>query len=263
MIISVSDIHLGEDGYQDQDRQFSKFLDFVKDDALKDGGYLVLLGDIFDFWRKDSREILENYGDLIEKLFEFPSDIEIHYVVGNHDFYISEIPEYFMESPFKFFGSATTIKDGQIFRFIHGYQLEVMANPYTKDMKLYESLARRLSYHSGLTGQAASGLWHAICSFTQGEGEYLSSMLNGPESRLHGEHGAEDKITRLAKSKSRRLLLGGLFDWLVYGHTHNPFIDPDSRTINTGSWGRNRSPDKMWYLKIANGTPELTEWIKS
>jgi UDP-2,3-diacylglucosamine pyrophosphatase LpxH len=57
MIIAVSDVHLGEDGYEEQDKQFSSFLDYAKDDLSKDGGNFVLLGDIFDFWRRDSVEI--------------------------------------------------------------------------------------------------------------------------------------------------------------------------------------------------------------
>jgi UDP-2,3-diacylglucosamine pyrophosphatase LpxH len=263
MIISVSDVHLGEDGYQEQDKQFSKWLDFVEKDALKNGGHLVLLGDIFDFWRKDTVQVVQEYSDLIEKLFEFPNNVEIHYIFGNHDFYISEVPEYFKASPFKSFGSTIDIKDeGQTFRFIHGYQLEVIANPYTKDMQLYESLARRLSYHSGLTGKVASGIWNAICSLTKEEGDYANSIIKDPSSRLSGKSNAGDNISMLAKSKGRRLLLGGPFDWLVFGHTHNPFIDTDSKTINTGSWGRNHSRDKMYYLKIANGMPELMEWKK-
>ncbi len=260
MIISVSDVHLGEDGYRDQDDQFSKFLDFVRDDALKNGGHLVLLGDIFDFWRKDSAEILEKYGGIIKKLFDYPDTIEIHYIIGNHDFYMSEVPKYFGENPFKSFGSTICIKDRYTFRFIHGYQLEVMANPYTKDMNLYESLARRLSYHSGLTGNIASGVWHAICTLTKDEGDYLSSMVKDPSARLNGKNNAENKVTMLAKSGGRGLLLGSPFDWLVYGHTHNPFIDPESRTVNTGSWGRSSSQKTMSYLKIDRGTPELIEW---
>ncbi len=262
MIISVSDVHLGEEGYPERDRQFSKWLDFIKNGALRNGGHLVLLGDIFDFWRKDSVQILQEHSDVIEKLYEFQSNVDIHYVIGNHDFYIGEVPEYFKANPFKFFGPAIDITEVQTFRFVHGYQLEVMVNPYSKDMKLYESLARRLSYHSGLTGQAASGIWNVICSLTQAEGEYLSSMLKDPASRLNGKSSAGEKIMALAKSKGRCLLLGSPFDWLVYGHTHNSFIDPNSRTINTGSWGRGRSSDSMWYLKIDRGVPELVEWKK-
>jgi UDP-2,3-diacylglucosamine pyrophosphatase LpxH len=262
MIISVSDVHLGEDGYLEKDRQFSKWLDFIKNGDLRNGGHLVLLGDIFDFWRKDLVQILQDHSDAIEKLYEFQSNVDVHYVIGNHDFYISEIPEYFNASPFKFFGPSIDIEDVQTFRFIHGYQLEVMVNPYSKDMKLYESLARRLSYHSGLTGQAASGIWNAICSLTQAEGEYISSMLKDPASRLNGKSSAGQGIMRLSKSKARCLLLGSPFDWLVYGHTHSPFVDPNSKTINTGSWGRGRSSDSMWYLKIDRGVPGLVEWKK-
>jgi UDP-2,3-diacylglucosamine pyrophosphatase LpxH len=259
MIISVSDVHLGEDGYSEQDRQFLKFLNYVRNDPLRNGGHLVLLGDIFDFWRMDSERVLQEYDDIIENIFKFPSNVDIHYVFGNHDLYLSEIPKYFRTSPFKFFGPATDIWEGQNFRFIHGYQLEVMANPYTKDMKLYETLARKLSYYSDMTGQLRL-LWNTISSIVQPHGNYLRSMSKEPLTRLHGKNYAADRISELAKSKGRHLMLGSSFDWLVYGHTHIPFIDPLSRTINNGSWGRNPSLGGMWYLKINGGFPELIEW---
>jgi len=109
MIIAVSDVHLGEDGYEEQDKQFSSFLDYVRDDLLNEGWDFVLLGDIFDFWRKDSVEILNTYEDIIEKLIGFPNNVEVHYVIGNHDYYISEMPEYFDQNPFDDFGMRTDI----------------------------------------------------------------------------------------------------------------------------------------------------------
>lgn len=173
---------------------------------------------------------------------------------------MSEIPRYFGTDPFKFFGSSNDIWDLHNFRFIHGYQLEVMANPYTKNMKLYESLAKNLSYNSNLTGRLADGIWKAFKFLTGQQGDYLKSMQKDPLFRLNGKNSAYDEITDLAKSKGRHLLLGGPFDWLVYGHTHVPFIDSESRTINNGSWGRGPSPSEMWYLKIDGGFPELVEW---
>jgi UDP-2,3-diacylglucosamine pyrophosphatase LpxH len=252
--------NLGEDDYQEQDKQFSSFLDSARDDLLKEGGDLVLLGDIFDFWRKDSVEIFDTYEDIIETLVNFPNNVRVHYVIGNHDYYMSEIPEYFDEKPFHDFGMKTDINDEKCFRFIHGFQLEVMANPYTKDMNLYEYLAKMLSFHPAITSHVASGLWHAIACITQHEGEYMSSMLTNPSSRLNGKHRSEDKIRFIAQSKARQLFLGGTFDWLVYGHTHHPYCDEESKTINTGSWGRNQDQNKMYYLKIEDGSPKLIPW---
>ena len=110
MIIAVSDVHLGEDNYQEQDKQFSSFLDYVKDDLLKEGGDFVLLGDIFDFWRKDSVEILDVYEEIIAKLMSFPNKAKVHYVIGNHDYYLSEIPQYFNKKPFSDFGMSAEYK---------------------------------------------------------------------------------------------------------------------------------------------------------
>jgi UDP-2,3-diacylglucosamine pyrophosphatase LpxH len=85
-------------------------------------------------------------------------------------------------------------------------------------------------------------------------------MSKNPSERLNGVHQSEDRIGAFSKLKTRQFIFGGKFDWLVYGHTHHPFIDEESKTINTGSWGRNQDQSKMWYLKIENGTPELMKW---
>ena len=57
MIIVVSDIHLAERANDPQvkadDDNFLEFLEYIASDQLKDGGGLVLLGDIFDLWRRD------------------------------------------------------------------------------------------------------------------------------------------------------------------------------------------------------------------
>jgi UDP-2,3-diacylglucosamine pyrophosphatase LpxH len=100
------------------------------------------LGDIYDFWRKDSIDILSLYSDIIQKLMNFSDNVRVHYVIGNHDYYISEIPERFNSKPFINFGMRTDIISKERFRFIHGYQFEVMANPYTKDLFLYECLEK-------------------------------------------------------------------------------------------------------------------------
>src|SRR5512136_3165159 len=104
MIVAVSDVHLGEEGYKEQDEQFSDFIDYARDDLLTEGGDFVLVGDIFDFWRKDSVEILNAYEETITKLMSFPNKVKVHYVIGNHDYYMSEMPEYFNKKPFSDFG---------------------------------------------------------------------------------------------------------------------------------------------------------------
>jgi len=57
MIVVVSDVHLAERADDPQtrkdDAEFLEFLDYIASDLLKNGGELVLLGDIIDLWRRD------------------------------------------------------------------------------------------------------------------------------------------------------------------------------------------------------------------
>jgi UDP-2,3-diacylglucosamine pyrophosphatase LpxH len=42
----------------------------------------ISVGNIFDFWRRDSVEILDANRDIIGKLLSFPNNVKVHYVVG-------------------------------------------------------------------------------------------------------------------------------------------------------------------------------------
>ena len=55
-IFCVSDLHLADRGFRDnfavegREARFHKFLDYV----AAEGGQLYVLGDLFDFWRRQS-----------------------------------------------------------------------------------------------------------------------------------------------------------------------------------------------------------------
>jgi UDP-2,3-diacylglucosamine pyrophosphatase LpxH len=102
MIIIVSDVHLGYDK-SDKDN-FDRFIDSELE-KLDENDHLVLLGDIVDFWRKNSIDVTVEYkketwkgeikttnkeGLIIKKLYDLKKKkrIQVHYVVGNHDYSI-------------------------------------------------------------------------------------------------------------------------------------------------------------------------------
>lgn len=61
----------------------------------------------------------------------FEDNVEVSYVVGNHDYHMLNLKESLADDfPFKYIAESTRLEDGdQKFFFIHGYQLEVLANP--------------------------------------------------------------------------------------------------------------------------------------
>jgi len=85
--ICVSDIHLGYDACHT--KQFERFLWEIhrinrkrvdKPSPIKS---LMLLGDIFDFWRKDSIDILVEDWKVVSLLLSIPT--QILFIAGNHD----------------------------------------------------------------------------------------------------------------------------------------------------------------------------------
>ena len=85
--IVVSDVHLGtEDSNRDK---FTEFIENLGDDVER----LVLLGDIFDFWRRDPVGVLLENIDMVQKLLSLEPEINVFFVVGNHDFHLIQFPE--------------------------------------------------------------------------------------------------------------------------------------------------------------------------
>ena len=121
LILAFSDVHLG---YKKSNREdFSKFLDDIQ---LKEIEHLVILGDLFDFWRRKNAEIILENDDILQKLDKLKVQ-NIHYVVGNHDYYMLKLNERY-ENNYPFMVSKfLRLENGEnSFYFIHGYEFEVI-----------------------------------------------------------------------------------------------------------------------------------------
>ena len=85
MKIFISDLHLGDGSGSDdfhRTKSMFSFLDFVK----KEADELIILGDLFDLWQAHIYRVLFAHSDLIKKIFSIRKNIEVTYVVGNHDY---------------------------------------------------------------------------------------------------------------------------------------------------------------------------------
>ena len=269
MIVVVSDVHLGSDVGRkckgtgracddlELDPLFQAFMGYIGKEYLQTKeDRLILLGDIFDFWRKDAAKVMIENQEAVSKMNEIASRSVINYVVGNHDYSIREM---WMAARTRNLFCTMDKRlhldiDGKDFTFIHGHQLEVLANPYDKSEKVYDSISAMLCSSAGVTGTTASALWSAIDPGTHGD--YIKSMKKSTSERLKGKHNALDTVEELAQSKSRPIYTGA-DGWLVYGHTHSSYVDEESRTANTGSWGRNGDDSRLDYMTIEDGRPKL------
>ncbi len=304
MILVVSDVHLAEipkdsendrnvvlkDLLSEDDKQFLDFLRYIKSHQLSEGGELVLLGDVVDFWRRDFAKALRECNVIFSELMNFDNKkVNIHYVVGNHDYYMLKLKKNLFKGPhFSNVSKSVRLSSGdKNFFFIHGYQLETLANPYYKSQTTYEEFAEQLCLCGDDIGSAASKLWelwnwwkiHRNLRLVKKQTKHLflkrrpkdiigalNSMMEKPGKRLTGRHKAGSMIEMLAGSESRSVYLGMEEDEvLVFGHTHNPYqCPPENETgalkvVNTGSW--KKSPgDYYSFVMIDNGDVQFKEF---
>ncbi len=248
LILAVSDIHLG---YSRSNKQeFIKFLDEVVGRMGK-SDRLVLLGDIFDFWRRKNISVVLENEDVLQRIED--SSAELYYIPGNHDLTFAK-PDLFGKLPIRIQRNLTLEDAGRSFNFIHGYQLEVLANLEPLTVEEYEELCISICQRTGdFFGDLLSILWDTFqLSFKRGDRrkDMISSIGETPESRkdMH-------MVDRLARSRASHMFLGlRKGDTLIFGHTHRPFLD--EYVANTGSWVSD-STTQNTYVTIENGEMTL------
>jgi UDP-2,3-diacylglucosamine pyrophosphatase LpxH len=246
MILVISDVHLGYKNCNHDD--FLAFLDNYDTEI----NHLVLLGDFFDFWRRNNAKIITENEDILEKLNNLNAK-NIHYVIGNHDYYMFNLRERYGDNfPFTISKYLRLEDGGNRFYFIHGYEFEVLSlEPMTLEM--YEEFSEKMCFNEDIIGGIASHLW----DFIQGSG-FKEKIEKNPRERLESKE--TKKIYNFATSKGKSFLLGMKPDErLVFGHTHGPFINNDQTVANTGSW-INELPKKEYqnsYVEISEGEMEL------
>lgn len=248
MILVVSDVHLGYEGCNKE--AFSKFLD---DDVCKNLDHLVILGDFFEFWRRNNAKIITENEDILEKLNNLNAK-NIHYIIGNHDYYMLELSQRYGDNfPFTISKNLRLEDGGNTFYFIHGYEFEVLGmEPMTLEM--YEEFSEKMCFGEDVIGGIASHLW----DFIQGTG-FKENMDKYPRERLESLKQTKN-IYKFAVSKGKSFILGMKpHERLVFGHTHGPFISNEKTVANAGSW-INELQSKEYqnsYITISKGKMEL------
>jgi UDP-2,3-diacylglucosamine pyrophosphatase LpxH len=249
MIIAVSDIHLGY--CKSNSNDFKKFLKACNGAGVE---HLILLGDIIDFWRRTNVDILREN----EEIFALLNTIDvgqIHYIVGNHDFYMHKLHDRYEELfPFSVSRSLRKEYGGRKYFFTHGYELEVEAFSEPLGLDAYEAFCERMCQCTDSLGQCSSLLWEIIENFRTGRTK-LKIVYNPPDNSRN-----MDRMYYVALLSGAGLFSGRRPDeTLVFGHTHRPFITRNKKVINTGSW-INNSLERRYqnlYLKLDGDKVEL------
>jgi UDP-2,3-diacylglucosamine pyrophosphatase LpxH len=249
MILVVSDLHLG---YEKCNRQeFLNFLDYHKNTEIH---HLVLLGDIFDFWRRNNAQLIKENDSIMEKINNLNVQ-NIHYIAGNHDYYILDLHKRYELNYPGIVSRYLRLEDGgESFFFIHGYELESILWEFPASLDMYEKFSKEMCYNKDKTGGFLSKIWD-LKGIMGKKRRFVQDMNKAPYKRE-----TINRVEEFSLTTGKYPLLGMKPDeTLIFGHTHRPFIDQAKKVANTGSWVDELPIEDQQnsYIQIDEGKMEL------
>jgi len=259
--IAISDLHLGW-----REGENPRIMDFLDHVSRMRPDYLLLLGDILEEWRRDILgPIFEHAGffNMIEKLSK---KTRVIMIAGNHDWHLINLSEKWYEYPFVF-RETVKIPTGDInYKFLHGHQYD----PFNKSSKLNEAMC-----HSTDDMGAKIADWYARHLMPPGYRPTIAPGLRTLRPRIgyspfvsltvptlknleqtHNPNSikADKDLHDLMKRNASRDRKESEF--IIYGHSHAPYVDTEGMLANTGSWVEGASD----YIEIRDGTVRAREF---
>jgi len=249
-IVAFSDVHLGFDRSNSKD-----LLEFLRQlQSRSDLRDLVIVGDFIDLWRRDVIGLEFEVSRYIEELKTLQKTTNVHYVVGNHDFHVKYLKRH--GYPFKFSDSLTLERLGYKVKFLHGYQCDPIQNllgPNTSEILCWTL--------SDEAGEMKSKLWDLVGSKMKMSREEFDEKVDllrtPPEERARAQ--AFGPFTDFVNCIKANLKITGQNEFIVFGHTHRPFIDIENRVANTGCWIKGSKPTNT-YFEFKEWPPRIVEF---
>jgi UDP-2,3-diacylglucosamine hydrolase len=233
----ISDVHLGLASPAEEKRKEDQLLAFFRS-ILPHAEHLFVLGDLFDFWFEYSTVIPKGFHRTLAALQEFTDrSIPVHYLTGNHDFWMGDFfsSELGLEVHFEPF-SATI--GGKVVYMHHG-----------------DGLARNdLGYRlikPVLRNRAAIGLYRWLHPD-------IGVRLARRSSRTsRGYTSAKDDGEQGGMLAFARRKIDEGADIVVMGHRHIPLrVEVNGGVyVNLGDWIDHRT-----YAELSGGILSLREW---
>lgn len=253
-IVAFSDVHLGYE-HADSDA----FIEFMKTlQGRDDVGDVVIVGDFVDLWRRDVIGLEFELSRFVEELKTLQAKgVNVHYVAGNHDAHVEYLKNH--GYPFEAKPLVTIERFGYTIRFLHGHQCDPLQNilgPETSEILCW-TLSDEL-------GKQKSWLWEILTSkgFQRDKLEDdIDKLMSPPEDKRRTE-AFEAKFRVVAdfvECLKAHFEITGEDEFIVYGHTHKPFIDIEKRVANTGCWIKGTKPANT-YFEFVSWPPSLVEF---
>jgi len=236
----ISDAHLGL-GSKDKERaKEDRLLGFLKS-ILPSTDQLYILGDLFDFWFEYATVIPKGFHRTLTALQEFTDrGHEVHYLAGNHDFWMGDYFHSELGMSVHFDPFETTIEGKRIFlhhgdglsRGDYGYKMikPVLRNRF--NIWIYKWL------HPDLGVKLARG-----------------SSRTSREHTSTNHHAEEGGMIQFATKKIRQGV-----DIVVMGHRHKPnmIMIEKGTYVNLGDWISHNT-----YGELSKGRMALKTWNES
>lgn len=236
-IFFFSDVHLGLQNSVEEklkEQRLLKFLSHVE----QHGEQLFIMGDLFDYWFEYKYVIPRGYHHVLSKLGSMAEQgIKIHYIAGNHDFWLKDffpndlgIPVY--KDPF-----GITLY-GKKFFLHHGDGLALNDTGYLILKRILRSPISTFLFsllHPDWTAPLARGTSKTSRAYTGNK-----------------DYGETDGMIKFSDEK-----IGEGYDFVVMGHRHKPLrhVSGKGLYINLGDWLHYNT-----YAEFDGSTLELKEW---
>ena len=267
----ISDLHMGDGGPRDnfsvgnRESEFAQFLNYV----TAEGGELLILGDLFEFWQVGLGRAIVNRRKLLDRL----ADMGAVYVLGNHDVdlraFVGTASDFISHPFFKnMCDKFDRAINGSTFRFMHGHEVD----PFNKGDS--PGWGRILTIFAGIFedkngspilagGETVEG---ALESFGENMLRLWNWLVNKLKKSVSGGDSPSPKneLTPAQNpDRAEEMLLAywqdrkaNGYDVAVVGHTHVPGRIGDWY-FNSGSWVGATND----FLRIASdGKVRLYKW---
>ena len=232
-----SDVHLGLDSPETEKQKENRLLGFLRN-ILPTSDQLFILGDLFDFWFEYATVIPKGFHRTLAALQEFTDrGIRVHYLAGNHDFWMGDFFQKELGMQLHFNPFEITITGKRIY-FHHG---DGLARNDTGYKLIKPVLRNRLNIrlyrwlHPDIGVKLARGSSRTSREYT---------------SKKH--YGEEEGMIDCARN---RIAQG--VDIVMMGHRHKPCLLPIDRGmyVNLGDWITYNT-----YAELNDGTLHLKVW---
>ena len=233
----ISDAHFGSDSVKKERAKEQKLLRFF-DYVAQNGERLFIVGDLFDFWFEYRSVVPRGFTRILcglNRLSEL--GIELHYVAGNHDFWMRD----YLEKEFNFtihFDEVDWKIEGKRFYIFHGDGLAKDDTGYRLLKKIFRNRLNIFLY----------SLLHPDLGIPLAK--WVSS-LSRQHTRRDAPPSDEDYISR-AIEKFREG-----YDFAIFGHLHSPRYQKFGQKIyiNLGDW-----IDNFSYAEYSERDLKLHSW---